>query len=591
MRKLLAVLAVLAATSCATADQKRPTDDDKPAAAASELRRLREVLRPLPVVEGERFDAFIARARAAFSADDDPAVQRAANELPDDVGALLGPQASPARARVGAVLLGAWARSRSQEARQEALLSLIRHPTYNPSGVAVPGRTPAFDAFEADLKARAEALGLAFDHVDHVAYEVGPKVPAGRPAPPAVGVLVHADVVPASEPGWEVEPFAGVRKDDALWGRGALDDKGPLVAALFAIAALADSGAPLARRPLLIVGTSEETHWEGIERYQQERGLPEALFVADGAFPVGVGEKGIATVRVSAPPPTGTAASGGRPRLSHLEGGEVANQVPATASARLALPDPAAAGDLRERLEGAAAALEGANLSVLEHEGGLALTASGSAAHGSTPEEGHNAISDLVRVLVRQGGLQPSPCTTLLGAVDELVGTGTSPAALGVPDAHPRFSPASVNVGTLHMDEEGGCTVALDLRWPPPRGADEVVASVEEALRSALEQAAGGPFPLEVKGGGLDPFLVQEESGVIGALVESYEVVTGEEGAPVTLSGTTYAKAAPGSVTFGPGKEGQEGRIHAANERISLEELDELTELYALALARLTQGG
>jgi len=137
------------------------------------------------------------------------------------------------------------------------------------------------------------------------------------------------------------------------------------------------------------------------------------------------------------------------------------------------------------------------------------------------------------------------------------------------------------------MDPDGACTVGFDLRWPPPRGATEVVAAVQGALRTAL----GPDVPLEVTGGGLDPFLVAEDSALIRSLVESYEVVTGEAGAPVTLSGTTYAKAAPGSVTFGPGKAGQQGRIHAANERITLEELDELTELYAAALARLSQGG
>ena len=49
-----------------------------------------------------------------------------------------------------------------------------------------------------------------------------------------VAVLGHLDVVPAGE-GWSVDPYGGVVKDGRLYGRGAIDDKGPLVAALYAL--------------------------------------------------------------------------------------------------------------------------------------------------------------------------------------------------------------------------------------------------------------------------------------------------------------------------------------------------------------------
>ncbi|WP_372722344.1 M20/M25/M40 family metallo-hydrolase, partial [Immundisolibacter sp.] len=47
----------------------------------------------------------------------------------------------------------------------------------------------------------------------------------------ALGILVHADVVPAGDPArWQHPPFSGALVDGAVWGRGSLDDKGPLVA-------------------------------------------------------------------------------------------------------------------------------------------------------------------------------------------------------------------------------------------------------------------------------------------------------------------------------------------------------------------------
>lgn len=545
--------------------------------------KLRAALLSLPARDDESFVSYVARARAAFSAADDPEVAASAVLLPDDVRMLLG---GP-RGDVGTVLLGTWARSRLRGARTETLTSFIRHPTINPPDVVTPGRTKTFDAFEADLKARSEALGLRFDHVEHVAYEVG--LGEGKDA---IGVLVHADVVPANEPGWSVDPFAGVVKDGRIYGRGALDDKGALVAVLYALAALKESGVPLVHRPLLIVGTSEETHWTDMERYQAVRGLPRSLFVADGAFPVGVGEKGTTTVRVtSAAAPKATAHDEARgASLVSLHAGDVANQVPSDATARLS-PVGQTAKELFVHLQHEAEAAPKAQLTVAEEDGAVVVSARGVAAHGAEPGEGHNALSYLTRFLLENAGLTRTPCVALLEVVDERLGTGTAGDKLGVPDAHPRFSPSTVNLGTARSDDTGACTLALNIRWPPPRPAKEVVASVERALQEGLASRPGGPFPVRVEGGGLDPFLVDEQGSVVRALTTAYEQVTGRDGTPVTLSGTTYAKAAPGSVTFGPSLEGGPARIHAADEHITLEELDELTELYTVALARLAQGG
>jgi len=71
-------------------------------------------------------------------------------------------------------------------------------------------------------------------------------------------VLGHLDVVPEGT-GWSVEPFGGIVKDGFLWGRGAVDDKGPTVAAIFALKAVRDSGLPISNRVRIILGTDEES--------------------------------------------------------------------------------------------------------------------------------------------------------------------------------------------------------------------------------------------------------------------------------------------------------------------------------------------
>lgn len=583
----LTALALVVLTTTAgcrtTSDGALREAPPKPDAALR--RELRDALSSLDPVEGEAFLDYLARARAAFAADDRPRVRGIVSWLPDDAVFFRDGLAG----FVAPVLLSSWARSRSTEARVEALRSLVRHPTFNAPDSETPGRSSAFDALEADLKARAEGLGLSFVDVDHVAYEIGFSDLEARPRARTVGVLVHADVVPADEPGWTAPPFEGIVTDDRVLGRGALDDKGPLVAALFAIAALHDSGVPLYRHPALVVGTSEETHWEGIDRLVKARGLPEALFVADGGFPAGIGEKGIATVRVRTQPFVAAASDPtARVRLVALSGGQVSNQVPATAEARLQ-PRSGAAADLAAQLLARASGRQGMALAVDVNEGAVRVRAEGKAAHSADPAAGHNAIADLVRFLVEDAALEQSPCQGLLALLDARVGLGTSGEGIGVPDAHPAFTPTTVNLGLLQQAEDGSCTATLNVRWPPPRTTEEVVRSIEASLKEAASAAPFGPLSVEVKGGGLDPFLIDEKSTLVSSLLSAYGAVTGEEARGVTLSGTTYAKAVPGGgVTFGPGEKDEGGeRIHAPNEHITFEELARLVELYTFALADL----
>ena len=74
-------------------------------------------------------------------------------------------------------------------------------------------------------------------------------------------VMAHQDVVPV-EPGteqdWEVEPFSGAIADGHLWGRGTLDDKGPLIALLEAAEHLLESGFEPERTILIVSGHDEE---------------------------------------------------------------------------------------------------------------------------------------------------------------------------------------------------------------------------------------------------------------------------------------------------------------------------------------------
>lgn len=143
---------------------------------------------------------------------------------------------------------------------------------------------------------------------------------AARPAPLAEGPLVlmaHQDVVPASaDDGWSRDPFSGEIADGFAHGRGALDDKGPLVVILEAVERLLADGFAPARPLVLSFGGDEETMGGEAELAADriaELGLEPWLVLdeggavvdspiplAEGEFAmIGLGEKGLATVRLS----------------------------------------------------------------------------------------------------------------------------------------------------------------------------------------------------------------------------------------------------------------------------------------------------
>jgi carboxypeptidase PM20D1 len=158
------------------------------------------------------------------------------------------------------------------------------------------------------------------------------------PAAKGVALMAHHDVAPVApgtEDRWEVPPYAGIVKDGYVWGRGAWDDKGNLVAQLEAIEMLLASGFQPRQTVYVVSGADEEVAGlrgaAQIVKLLQERKVrldfvvDEGLVLTEGVIPgvkapaalVGVAEKGYVTVQLkvtappghaSMPPPPGTTA-------------------------------------------------------------------------------------------------------------------------------------------------------------------------------------------------------------------------------------------------------------------------------------------
>lgn len=112
----------------------------------------------------------------------------------------------------------------------------------------------------------------------------------------SVGVLGHLDVVPIGDD-WTFDPLAGEIKDGYIMGRGTCDDKGPAIAAYYAIRILKDKGYKLKHNIQMIFGTDEENTSAGILYYKKHRKNPIMGIVPDADFPCIYAEKGILDMR------------------------------------------------------------------------------------------------------------------------------------------------------------------------------------------------------------------------------------------------------------------------------------------------------
>ena len=112
-----------------------------------------------------------------------------------------------------------------------------------------------------------------------------------------IGIIGHVDVVEVGD-GWIDPPFSAVIHDGRIWGRGALDDKGPLLAALYGMLALKDLKVIPKTAIRIIFGTNEETGMEDMKYFLQHERKPLVGFTPDNKFPAIYGERGRAVIEV-----------------------------------------------------------------------------------------------------------------------------------------------------------------------------------------------------------------------------------------------------------------------------------------------------
>lgn len=114
-----------------------------------------------------------------------------------------------------------------------------------------------------------------------------------------IGVLGHLDVVPIEE-GWNKPPFSGHVQDGKIYSRGVLDNKGPIISALYALYAIKECNLKLRKPVRIIFGTDEESGFKDLNYYLTKEKPPIMGFTPDCKYPVVYGERGRAKIKIGA---------------------------------------------------------------------------------------------------------------------------------------------------------------------------------------------------------------------------------------------------------------------------------------------------
>lgn len=412
-----------------------------------------------------------------------------------------------------------------------------------------------------DFLARAKRLGFAVKNIgNYIGYaEMG----SGE----LIGILAHLDVVPeGKESDWKHHPYTAEIEDGKLYGRGSIDDKGPAVAALYAMKALRDSGVELKKRFRLILGLDEESGSRCILRYNKTEEQPSFSFSPDAAFPVVNAEKGILRVIIEKSVKIGGAY--GKTQIVSLSGGDRFNVVPETASAALKNPPESFLGSCGD-------------IAVEELGDIAALTAKGVSAHAMEPEKGENAVQKLIECLNRLA-LAPHD-RELTASAYKLAGIGHSGGGLGIASTDEISGPLTCNLAAAEIslsDDKAykKITLKLDIRYPVTANSVNLIGSIREVVRGE-----GAEVTIDTH---KEPLHISGSHPVVTVLLDAYEAITGDSLAPVAMGGGTYCRFMPNAVSAGPVFPGEEELAHQTDEYASVENLRKSTHIYAEALAR-----
>jgi succinyl-diaminopimelate desuccinylase len=381
----------------------------------------------------------------------------------------------------------------------------------------------------------------------HIEYGQGEEI---------IGILCHLDVVPEGD-GWMYPPYSAQVKDGKIYARGAIDDKGPTMAAFYALKMIKDAGIILNKRVRIIIGTDEETSWKCVNHYFKHYPIPTIGFAPDADFPLIYGEKGIMSIDFERDFLEETIIS--------FKSGERYNVVPEKAQAMVNQNFKVKFMDY--------IALHQLNGEVKKIEDKYQLTLYGKSAHAMQPEKGINAATKLASFL---SNYVTNP---IINFIEDYFEEDTRLSRMGQKFRDPEMGDLTCNLAIVEISTEKQ-RMGINLRYP-------IRWNKEKFLKELSEKASDYGLSMKIKND-TTPHYVDPKDPLVQILMDCYIKYTKDTtNKPKTIGGGTYARAMTKAVAFGPMFPGREDVVHQVNEHIYIEDLLKACAIYADAIYQL----
>lgn len=380
----------------------------------------------------------------------------------------------------------------------------------------------------------------------------------------SVAMLGHLDVVPVDNE-WSTNPFELVIRDGIGFGRGILDDKGPTMAAYYALKMIKESKVEPTKRIQLILGCDEETGMECMRYYRENREVPTMGFVPDADFPVIYGEKGILNFKL---------VGSSQTQIKRLIAGSRPNVVIGYAEVEM---------DGQPKQELFESYLRSQHLygEFSQQDDRTTYSIKGLSFHGSMPQKGINAALHLLQFVY--GAYNDDLAGKLSLLLANPYGKG-----LKIDNDGSYMSALTMNLGIISITPEN-TSVTIDVRYPNDTSSEFIVNQVNQVLRiSDIDLVMTDISDSK-------PLFVDPQSELVTTCMDIYREVSQDHFSPVkTMGGGTYARVFDNMVAFGPEfpireKKENIGGPHEKNEGFLIDDLLLASTIYTKVLEKLVK--
>ena len=391
-----------------------------------------------------------------------------------------------------------------------------------------------------------------------------------------IGIIGHLDVVSANEDDWDFSPFIPTINDGYLYGRGAIDDKGPVVASLYAMKAVMDycveNNITINKRVRLIVGLNEEKDWECINYYKAHEEIPSVGFSPDADFPCIYAEKGVLSICIS------DKLNNNLPiQIEEVDcNNNALNVVPKICSVTLKINSPVKMDYLISILKNYIATKEYEIDIYKIDNSSIKLTSYGVVAHSAHPDLGKNAITPLLLVLneLFKSYKMPLP---LLSNFCTYIGNDYSGKGMNL-NVEDESGKLTLNTSRLYI-EDNKLHIGMNLRIPIHTTIESVVDVYNKYFSN---------FNVTVLSK-LDPLFIDKNNKLVKDLCDIFNEECDTNFEPIAIGGATYARAFDNFISFGMNFPGDKDMCHQVDEFISIDKLMLATNIYAKAIYKLLQ--